>query len=609
MSERRSLREWLRADPGLALLLAALVAAAAIYAATITRGLVNYDDPWLVGDNYLLQRPSMASLHAIWLGFDRETRFLLGAEYLPVRDLSIMLDGIVWGRWWGGFHLTNVLVYLGAIAAWFAALAAFGIDRRVAGVMALLWALHPTHAESVAWLAERKGVLGALFAGLAALGYAKFRAGRPPRWLVLAALATACAVWSKALSAFAIAALGGLELVLPARRVSWRRSLVGLGVIGALGAAAFAPVVMVAIDDAVVGSGGQEAPAGWAAMVLGILGFDLELAAMLRASSPSYRIAIAGPTALDLAVGAIGLVVLVAVAVVPARGRWRPPPELRAAAVLWLVCWFPSSRLVLPLKAVLISDRYLLLPTLGTSLALAVGITRIASPRARRALLATIVLASALRTIDAQSNWRDNETLWKRATQANPADGYAWSMYAEALMEDGKHDVAFEVIREGLQHSRAPRLLLRKALLVVWGGKKQQAIGAMRDAAVAGEPRAMLNLALLLDQAKQSPEEAMDWAKRAVAQLPYTASAHRALGVVALHQRQPGLALVHLERALHYEPYNPQNKYNLALALIGVWRLPEATAVLEALRGDPAYGWRAVKLLEAIAATSKAMPR
>ena len=88
---------------------------------------------------------------------------------------------------------------------------------------------------------------------------------------------------------------------------------------------------------------------------------------------------------------------------------------------------------------------------------------------------------------------------------------------------------------------------LRKALLVVWGGKKSQAIGAMRDAAVAGEPRAMLNLALLLDQAKQNPEEAMDWAKRAVAQLPYSAPAHRDLGVVALHQKQPGLALVHLE--------------------------------------------------------------
>ena len=214
----------LQRDPGLALLLFALVAAAALYAPTIGRDLVNYDDPWLVRDNWIVTDPSWASLHKIWFELDSETRFTLGAEYLPVRDVSIMLDHVVWGHWYGGFHLTNLVLYLLAIALWFAALDGFGIDRRVLGLMAIVWALHPSHAESVAWIAERKGVLGAMLAGMAALAYARFRAGRSARWLVVAVVATVAAVWSKAPAAFAIAALGGLELVLPAKRVSWRRS-------------------------------------------------------------------------------------------------------------------------------------------------------------------------------------------------------------------------------------------------------------------------------------------------------------------------------------------------------------------------------------------------
>ena len=111
-----------------------------------------------------------------------------------------MADFAVWGERFGGFHLTNLLIYLAAIALWFAAL-----DRarrraaRSPGSRVLVWAVHPSHAESVAWLAERKGVLGMLFAGACALGYARFRSRAAARaWLVLAMRRGVFAVWSKA---------------------------------------------------------------------------------------------------------------------------------------------------------------------------------------------------------------------------------------------------------------------------------------------------------------------------------------------------------------------------------------------------------------------------
>jgi hypothetical protein len=78
------MRQLLRRDPLLAL---ALVLVAVLYAPTLGRGIVNYDDTWLLRDNWILQEPSWASLHTILFDLSSPLRFALSPEYLPVRDL------------------------------------------------------------------------------------------------------------------------------------------------------------------------------------------------------------------------------------------------------------------------------------------------------------------------------------------------------------------------------------------------------------------------------------------------------------------------------------------------------------------------------------------
>ena len=88
----------------------------------------------------------------------------------PLTWLSHMLDVTIWDGWAGGHRLTNVvlhaanarllfLIMLGMTGALFA--------RSV--LVAALFATHPLHVESVAWVAERKDVLSTFF-GLLALG-------------------------------------------------------------------------------------------------------------------------------------------------------------------------------------------------------------------------------------------------------------------------------------------------------------------------------------------------------------------------------------------------------------------------------------------------------
>ena len=581
----------LRRDPGLAFVVAALVLAALIYAPTLGRGLVNHDDPWLVADNYLLQHPSWASLHAIFCDLESPHRYALGVEYLPVRDLSIMADFAVWGRSYGGFHLTSLAIYLASIALWFAALERFGIDRRVAGLAMLVWAIHPSHAESVAWLAERKGVLGMMFAGACALGFAQFRAGRT-RWLAFAMIAAVAAIWSKAPSAFAIAALAGLELVLPERRVSWKRSLVGLGAIAAVSAAAFVPVLVTAFHWSVVATDAA-LPASRLAMVLGTHGVDLQLAPMAMPNPVSYPIATDGPTVFQLVLGALGLVAAIVALAIPRR------PELRAGAIVWLFGWLPASHLLLSVSQVVVADRYLLVPSLGLALVVATGVMRIGSARARGALVAAIVLASAARTLDAQASWRGGQTLWARAVESNPHDGDAWSMYVEALEDAGQPELAHDATLRGLTYTSSPRLLMHEGLVAMRAGDPARARDLMTRAAEAGEPRAMSNLAkLLLDDGRVT--EALGWARRATLAAPAYVNGQRIHGKVALAAKLPDEALVAFERAYAYEPQNLANRYNLALALIDLHRPLEARPHLEACVNDPDLGARARAALAAL---------
>ncbi|CAN5798875.1 hypothetical protein BH11MYX2_BH11MYX2_15080 [soil metagenome] len=573
----------LRNDPALLALLCALVAVIVIYALTIGYGLVDYDDGYLIRDNWVVRDASWSSVHTIFFDLDSPRRFVLSPEYLPIRDLSVMLDCALWGDWLPGFHATNLVLYLAAIILWFDVLVRFGVPRTVAAVAMVLWALHPSHAESVAWLAERKGLLGVMFAGVTGACYVRYRDGRS-WWLGLAMLASVCAVWSKAHAAFAVASLAGLELVrLPAGRER-ARAAVGIVAIGVCAALAFIPVLRMAASSHVVGLT-SHAPAGRAALVLGVHGFYAETGLMLHRNAVAYPLSTAGPSLVDIVVGAITLAGVAFALFAPRGHAWSPTPVMRSAAVLWFIGWFPVSHLVLPLQMIVVADRYMLIPSLGLCLALAAVAGSIESVGVRRALIVAFALAAALRTLDAQSSWRDGASLWARAVESNPADGEAWSAYAEAVARAGDPNGAARIAAEGLTHVRNGRLLMRGALLRLSLGDAAGGQAMMREASDVGEPRAMANLALLL--LPSDPQQALSWARKAATLMPMYVPARRAAGKAELATGNAAAAEVQFRHAHDLEP-SCANAYNLALALLELKRSNEAHTLLEPCRGDRA---------------------
>ena len=100
-----------------------------------------------------------------------------------------MLDCGLYGLNAGGHHATNVVLHT------IAALLLFHVLRQMTGafwksaIVAALFAVHPLHVESVAWVSERKDVLSAVFFFLMLDAYARYaRATTITRYLVVTAL-------------------------------------------------------------------------------------------------------------------------------------------------------------------------------------------------------------------------------------------------------------------------------------------------------------------------------------------------------------------------------------------------------------------------------------
>ena len=92
----------------------------------------------------------------------------------PLTWLSLMVDAQFFGNNAGGFHLTNVLLHaVNSVLLFLVLRQLTGFEWRSAFVAAL-FAVHPVHVESVAWISERKDVLSALFFILALGAYVRY---------------------------------------------------------------------------------------------------------------------------------------------------------------------------------------------------------------------------------------------------------------------------------------------------------------------------------------------------------------------------------------------------------------------------------------------------
>ena len=155
----------------------------AVFGQTIRYHFVNFDD-----DLYVYNTPAIQSgltLKGIAAAFISPHAH----NWHPLTTISHMLDCQLYGLNAGGHHATNVILHTIAV------LLLFWVLQRMTGatwksaLVAALFAVHPLHVESVAWVSERKDILSAVFFFLMLHAYSRYaRAPSVLRYLAVAVL-------------------------------------------------------------------------------------------------------------------------------------------------------------------------------------------------------------------------------------------------------------------------------------------------------------------------------------------------------------------------------------------------------------------------------------
>ncbi len=176
----------MRARAPLIIAILIVLATFACYGRVIGQHFVSYDDNGYVTDNAHV-KAGLTLRGAAW-AFTNHTN----ANWHPLTWLSHMADCQLYGLNASGHKLTNVLIHAAnAVLLFLVLLRMTGCTWR-STVVAALFALHPLHVESVAWVAERKDVLSTFFGFWALWAYAGY--ARHPNWRRYGAVAACMAL-------------------------------------------------------------------------------------------------------------------------------------------------------------------------------------------------------------------------------------------------------------------------------------------------------------------------------------------------------------------------------------------------------------------------------
>lgn len=412
-----------------------LVLTGVAYARAVPAGFI-WDDDRHVTHNAALTAPG--GLAAVWTTLDATP------QYYPLTHTTFWIEHAIWGFSPRGYHIVNIALHAAAAVALWRLLVLLEVPG--AWLAAAVFAVHPVHVESVAWISERKNVLSGLLALCSArvfLGWALGRSpGRAAPWW--ACLLFAGALLSKTVTASLPVALalvifwkrGRLER----RDVAWLVPMLIAGAaFGALTRHLEATQVGAFGDDWSLGAAARLALSG--RIVLFYLG-KLLWPATLVFVYPRWTIDAGAPLAwapLAAVVAAIWTLWLV-------RRRIGLGPF--TALAYFVVTLAPALGFfdVYPMRYSWVADHFQYLASIGpialASAGTALGFRRLAAawPAARRVGMgaaAVVIVVLTARTGARCGAYASEETLWRDTLRSNPSAWIAHNNLGILLAERG----------------------------------------------------------------------------------------------------------------------------------------------------------------------------
>jgi tetratricopeptide (TPR) repeat protein len=552
-----------------------------VFGQTLGHDFVNYDDKTYVYGNSLVE--DGLSWHGLARAFvDTQTN-----NWHPFTIISHMIDCQVYGLKPGGHHFTNVLLHTIAVVLLLLFLRdVTGHFWRSAFVTAL-FAIHPLRVESVAWIAERKDVLSAVFFFLTLGAYARYARSRSRslgRYLTMSIL-FACGLMSKPMLVTTPAVLLLLDYWPLARgqrsevrgqrfKVEiWLKLVVEKLPLFALSAAS--SIVAFALQVQSPSSVGQ-LPFFWRlqnALVTYVtyiwqMFWPANLAVFYP--HPDNHLAL-----WQVALAAAFLVATTWVVFSLRRSR----PYLLVGWLWYLIMLLPVIGIVeVGLQGH--ADRYTYLPQVGLYIALTWFVADIsASLRHRKEILATagsaVVITLNLCAWKQTTYWRNSETLWTHTLAVTTDNDVALTNFGTFLMERGQLDEALSYFQRALavrsssehHHYNFSLALIHDSVgnVLARQGRLDEAIVHLRQAIELRPdyPDAHYNLGTALFQKGDLDGAIAQW-RTTLSIHPYDAGAHTSLGNALVQKGFLAEAADHYEKALQSEPDSILPLNNLA---------------------------------------------
>ena len=507
-------------------------------------------------------------------------------HYWPLVYTTFWLEHKLWGFAPAGYHIVNVLLHLANTLLLWHLLRRLAVPG--AWVVAAVFAVHPLHVESVAWIIERKDVLSGLFYLAAVLAWMRFLEQPNSRRYVWSLVLYAAGLLSKS-----------IVVTLPATLLIWHWWKQGrvtstdlwrlvpffaVGLVITVGDLAFyRSETSASLDYSLAERMLIASHALW--FYAGKLLWPSELAVIY----PHWDIHVADPLAWGYLVAAIALVVAL----------WHFRPQLGrgplAGALFFAVTISPVLGFVdyTYMKYAFVADRHQYLAGIGVMAVVigsaAYGVRRLSGlwQKGTLGIAAVVLVVLGTLTWRQASIYRNDETFNRHIIALNPQARNVHRHLGIALYEQGRYEEALDSYRVAVAHRPNYAKVHSNLGMVLNKLERFEEAETHIRRAIALDPKTKIRYQrlgnALYGQGRYA--EAADAYRVSAEHRPDYTQAHSGLGAALNELGRFEEAETHLRRAIALNPDHTEALYHLATLRFNQQRLDEAIEFLQRLVG------------------------
>lgn len=412
------------------------------YSNSIMNGF-SFDDPPLLLKNQAVHGFSWVNLREIFTAVPN------GLEYLPLRDLSYMLDFELWGLDPAGFHLSNLVYYLmccGLMYAFLHKLLSGWVKSPliIAFLATALFAVHPVHVEAVSGISQRKDVLSGIFFFLSLYCFVLYKDRRGLSLYVLSFLLFLMALLAKSTVVILPLLILLIDLFRPGHDEKLTAKLlrtlpyIAVGIAYSLGQGMIIEKAGL-INQAFYGFG-----SGYTIRIYSSFKAIFYYLKLLLVPYPLYLFHpffVSSTMDIKVIAGIAGLLTTLGATVYLRKKN----PVLSFGIMWYLVSLVPVIGLI-P-SGTIIAERYLFIPSVGFCLFVAMVVhTFLAGPQARVAAItafSSIIIVLAVLSFKRNYDWKNSISLLQANIRDLPGKPLLHKVLGAEYFQQGQYDEAF----------------------------------------------------------------------------------------------------------------------------------------------------------------------